>query len=281
MSREYLLLIGSGDRPEFGPVLRRLETLSGLECRRFPTLGSVGRLDEGTARLAVLLESRPGEYPPRAVDRFRARFGPAPIVMIAGTLCEGEGRTGHLPRGVFRCYHYEWETVLLPELVRFLNRLPGRLSLPAAANEEDYWRTLPPLAAPSEETVRIDSGDPAAENSPRCAVVAADPGMRELLAGNLARRFGMTQSFRSAAELLGARRMPQLERIAIDLILPRTPGFLPVLKQIAEIYPRAEYTLYLFAPQPEEIEAFTGAASKVTVLSKLSAAAHYGGLDAD
>lgn len=275
MGREYLLLIGSGDRPEFRAILRRLETLADWECRRFPTLDSAGRLDEGTARLAVLLESRPGEYPPRAVDRFRARFGPAPIVMIAGSLCEGEARTGRLPRGILRYYHYEWETALRPDLERFLNRRPGRLSLPATANEEDYWRTLPPPADRPEETVRIDSGNPAGENAPRCAVVAADPGMRELLAGNLARRFGMTQSFRSAAELLAARRMPQLERIAIDLILPRTLDFVPVLQQIAEIYPRAEYTLYLFAPHPEEIEAFTGAAPGVTVLSKLSAAALY------
>ena len=281
MDREYLLLIGSGERPEFQPVLRRLETLAGLECRRFPTLDSAGRLDEGTARLAILLESRPGEYPPRAVDRFRARFGPAPIVLVAGPLCEGEGRTGHLPLGIVRCYHYEWETALMPELERFLNRRPGRLSMPASANEEDYWRTLPPLAGPPEETIPIDSGEEAAEDAPRCAVVAADPGMRELLAGNLARRFGVTRSFRSAEELLGAPRMPRLERIAIDLVLPRTLDFLPLFKQIAEIYPQAAYTLCLFAPQPEEITAFTGAAPRVTVLSKLSAIAGTGGLSAD
>ena len=275
MNREYLLLIGSEDRPEFRPILTRLETLSDPEYRRFPTLGSAEKLIEGNARLTVLLESRPGEYPPRAVERFRARFGPAPIVLVAGTLCEGEGRTGRLPGGIVRYYHYEWETAFLPELVRFLNRQPGRLSLPATATEEDFWRERTLQAPMPPDSIRLEGAESASENLSRSAVIAADPGMRELLVGNTALHFGMTAGFGSAEEMLSLPPFAQLERIVIDITLPQTLDFLPAFKQIAACYPEAAYTIYTFAPQPEEIDALASAAKKVTVIAKPFAATEF------
>jgi hypothetical protein len=245
-----------------------IDALPESNCQWFSSLDQTEEETETVPRIIILQETRPGEYPRRAIDRLRESFPAVPILLIAGSLCEGEGRTGRLPAGVVRRYWYEKETAIIPELKRFLRREPGRLSLPATAGEEDFWSAPPP----HREEPDPDPLPLAARGTTvpllRCAVIAADPGMRDLLADIEVPRVDSVLRLRFAADLLNIPRLDRLRKVVIDLTLPRTVNFLPIFRQIVRRYPEAEYVIHLFAPKTEELEAFATAAESVTVVPK-------------
>lgn len=58
--------------------------------------------------VVVLAQSRPGTIGRSAVEALRRRFPLAGFVLLAGTWCEGEPRTGRPPAGMHRLYWYEF-----------------------------------------------------------------------------------------------------------------------------------------------------------------------------
>ncbi|MBR6480721.1 MAG: hypothetical protein IKT12_03370, partial [Thermoguttaceae bacterium] len=90
MNPDVFLLIGLVDRPEFRPLAERLISLGekyGVESRAYASLEEAERKGGERARLILLLESRPGEYPRKGVARFRRLAPLAPILLLAGSLC--------------------------------------------------------------------------------------------------------------------------------------------------------------------------------------------------
>ncbi|MBO7725856.1 MAG: hypothetical protein J6S40_05255 [Thermoguttaceae bacterium] len=261
MNRNTILLIGENDRPEFEPFTRRLVALGGefgAVCRYHTALSEAEREKGEGARLVFLLESRPGEFPPKGVARFRQLVPGAPLVLLAGPLCQGEGRTGRLPAGVTRFYFYEFETALLRELAKFFRHEPSRLALPATTNEEDFWREAS-FERPPRETVPLPRTEPN-----RNAVAAADPAMRELLA-DFASDEAPTDTLASVDDLFHLNAPPQ--RILIDLTV-EAKEFLPRLKEMTARFSNSEFVIYIFAPTPEETALFAMAGERVTVLPK-------------
>ena len=261
MNHDCFLLIGPTDQSEFHELAARLTALGngyGTESHTYMSLAEAEEQYSEGARLVLLLESRPGEYPPKQVARFRRFLPNVPILLIAGTLCQGEGRTGRLPAGVIRFYLHEADTALLPELARFFAHQPSRLSLPATATEEDFWRGASFDPAPGE-TIPLSRTEPG-----RTAVAAADPAMRSLLAG-FESHAAETAALASLDDLFRLGAPP--DRIVIDLTLP-IGEFLPHFLMLAEHFPKSEFVICAFAPAAEEISRLRAAGARVTVLSK-------------
>ena len=261
MNHDVFLLIGQTDRPEFQPLAARLTALGeefGVECRAHADLEGAERTKGEGASLVLLLESRPGEFPPKRIARFRRLVPGAPLVLVAGSLCQGEGRTGRLPAGAIRFYLYEFETALLPELIEFFRHAPSRLALPATATEEDFWRdaSFDPGTA---ETIPLGRTEPN-----RSAVVAADPAMRRLLADSESRD-APAAALASLDELFCLAAEPR--RILIDLTIP-VKEFLPRFQEIAARFSKSDFVIYALAPTPEEIALIGAAPVRVTVLPK-------------
>lgn len=261
MNRDVLLLIGQTDRPEFQPLAARLTALGeefGVECLAHADLEEAEQAGGEEARLVLLLESRPGEFPPKGVARFRRLVPGTPLVLIAGSLCQGEGRTGRLPAGVIRFYLYEVETALLPELLKFFRHTPNRLALPATATEEDFWRDAS-FESADVETIPLCRTVPK-----RAAVVAADPAMRRLLADSESLG-GPAAELASLDELFCLAAEPS--RVLIDLTHP-VKEFLPRFREVAARFSKSDFLIYAFAPTPEEIALLGTVSEGVAVLPK-------------
>ena len=87
--------------------------------------------------LIFLLASGFAQYSQREIRQLQARWPLARIVMIAGSLTEGERRTGFLPPELIRYYWHQWETEALPALTAFCERRPSPWGLPLTASEEE------------------------------------------------------------------------------------------------------------------------------------------------
>ena len=87
----------------------------------------------------VLIQSRPGRFSNRQVDRLRLAAPLSPIVSLLGSWCEGEMRTGAPWPGVMRVYWHQW----VPRVARELERMAGHgcpiWSLPPTVSENDRW----------------------------------------------------------------------------------------------------------------------------------------------
>lgn len=120
--RFMLALCGRSDRREFLALASDVRELSGrfgvpvLDRRDF-TAGPILR----NVDFFLLLRSFPNEFCVADVERFRRLSPLAPIVTIAGELCEGEDRTGERFPGVRRFYASKWRERGRDEFVRFFD----------------------------------------------------------------------------------------------------------------------------------------------------------------
>ena len=109
--------VGPWEEPEFKLVCSDLP-----EATSWPSLESIqAALDYSTQAvtppdLIVIAQPRPGYYRQEEIDRLQLELPLSRIVVVAGSWCEGELRTGEPLRGVFRLYWYEfaywWSTAL-------------------------------------------------------------------------------------------------------------------------------------------------------------------------
>ena len=116
------LFCGRCDRREFVELANDARELAGrsgvavLERRDFSADAAIRSVD-----FILLFRSYPNEFSVGAVERLRSLAPLAPIAMIAGTLCEGEDRTGDRFPGVRRFYANEWRERGRFELIRFFD----------------------------------------------------------------------------------------------------------------------------------------------------------------
>jgi hypothetical protein len=72
------------------------------------TADVIAAVSAESPEVIVLAQSRPDAIAGREVERLRRQFPLAGVVVLAGTWCEGEPRTGRPPQGVHRLYWYEF-----------------------------------------------------------------------------------------------------------------------------------------------------------------------------
>ena len=288
--RGGILLFGQTERPEFAPILADLKTIArrdaSFKVREVRFLFDNGnavsilrRESELPPLLMIFCQSYPGEFSAAHFDRVRALFPLAPMILLAGTLCEGEGRTGHIPPGVIRLYYYQWESFGRPQLDRFLAGKPGRFSFPATATWDDFYRDADasrnePLSE-AFEPERLEASDallpfvrPNAERSESrpeiapeiCVVSPSDRAMERLLL-DLARFKGCSaRAFdweRLESEEIGDD-LPDSgpTRFWIDSVTRDPADDFDRLTRLARRFPDAEIDLLVFAPRREDARRF-------------------------
>ncbi|MBI1900521.1 MAG: hypothetical protein HYS13_05335 [Planctomycetia bacterium] len=137
-----VLLVGAVDLPELREVHRGLESLAA--ARRID-LHTSGSLPEALAAieaglfpdLIVLVQSRPSVFADDQLDALRRLAPTAGIVGIAGTWCEGEGRSGRPWPGAVRWQWHQAATRLAREIERMLAGACPSWGLPSTATADD------------------------------------------------------------------------------------------------------------------------------------------------
>jgi hypothetical protein len=107
------MVIGDRAPAEFSEALADLEQRSALQridcLSSEPDLRSAVTDSDVAPAIVVLLQHRPGEWTAEQVERVHARWPLARLVILLGSWCEGEPRTGRPPPGVARVYWHQWE----------------------------------------------------------------------------------------------------------------------------------------------------------------------------
>jgi hypothetical protein len=104
-----VLMVGPWQANEFGITLS--EVAAAKNWQAVDTISSAcAALDDSAAppELLLLAQPLPGYYQQKEINDLQRRAPLARIVVVAGTWCEGELRTGKPPWGVLRLYWHEF-----------------------------------------------------------------------------------------------------------------------------------------------------------------------------
>jgi len=185
--------------------------------------------------LIFLLASGFAQYSLRDIQQVQNRTPFARIVMIAGSLAEGERRTCILPPELIRHYGHEWEIEVLPVFTSFCDRRHSAWGLPPTTSDEE--RLL--ATARTVEKKQCQSNQ-----SPRhkAVIVADDPTMREFLED------WSTQKSIEAGEIL------------FDVISENFAETLATVQFLKKHNPSpTRLTVFYNSPRPDEIRQLTQA----------------------
>jgi len=95
----------------------------------------------------VLAAARPGRFRAEEIEELHRKEPLAALVVLLGTFCEGEIRTGRPWPGVTRIYWHQWQT-RLPAAVGLSEPATRRNRLPRTANEMDIAHSLTDFMPP-------------------------------------------------------------------------------------------------------------------------------------
>jgi len=87
--------------------------------------------------LVVLAQSRPNQFSPQRIERLRSRLPTARFIVILGSWCEGELRTGQPLPGVMRVYWHQWPLRWRSEMWRLASGRVPSWAMPATATEDE------------------------------------------------------------------------------------------------------------------------------------------------
>lgn len=264
-----IFLGGGRSREEFRTIeqdVRRAEERFGASTVVFEAFDDQ-TLDDATARTLfdvdffVLCRSFPNEFSPADVERLRRIAPLAPIALVAGTLCEGENRTGATFPGTRRFYPETWRSTGRREFFRFFAESAG---LFAASPLETWgdWRvaevrreTKKGRSETTSETAALKLEKTAKSETP-AESVAIFPGGDAALGRLLRDEFVE----RGASVRLGAvRRLERFAdflptRVVVDAVDLAATSLLDDLRAIRAAFPAAALDVLGFAPRRDEIE---------------------------
>lgn len=129
-----MLAVGDAERPEFRDVLPALRRLGNVETSR--------TLNPSTAApdLCFLLQATPGEFSSETLEAMLLRWPLTRFITIAGSLCEGEPRTGRPWQGQTRLYWHEFPAWWSLQLARLQVGAAAAWALPRTSREDDVVR---------------------------------------------------------------------------------------------------------------------------------------------
>ena len=179
--------------------------------------------------LIFLLASGFAQYSPSDIQQLQNRLPYARIVMIAGSLAEGERRTGSLPPDLIRCYWHQWETEVFHIFSSFCNRRHSAWGLPTTASDEE--RLLATAI-----TIEKSQNQSKKSSQHKAVIVADDPAMREFLED------WSTQNGCEAEEIL-------FDVLSEDFL--KTLATVQLLKRHTP--PPTRLTIFYNSPRPDEV----------------------------
>lgn len=106
--------------------------------------------------VVIMAQSRPGQIHPHEVERLHAAAPLARLVVLAGSWCEGELRSGRPASGVIRVLWHQWQPRLIPFLQPGSALIPGTWQMPRTASlDERFASTVGPCWPRREGLVAI------------------------------------------------------------------------------------------------------------------------------
>ncbi len=176
-----ILLVGNTDRAEFREARQLLERW-GRVIAAADTGAAAAALagGENPVDLIVVAQGFPGEFPAERVDSLRRLAPLARVVVLLGSWCEGETRTGRACPGAIRVYWHQWAARAERELSRLCEGRCSAWSLPATASDE--------------EQILVSADEPIAKREGLVAIYSAQFEMHEWLAA-ACRRAGFTTAW--------------------------------------------------------------------------------------
>ena len=103
-----VLVIGNHEHWEFCDCLRALKDKASCRLIPFESINQLGD-DFGTVDAIVAFQTRPGELSHDLFQHLQKVAPLSPVVMVLGSWCEGEMRSGFPPEGVLRFYWHQFE----------------------------------------------------------------------------------------------------------------------------------------------------------------------------
>ena len=240
------VVIGDFRRSEFHPIIRSIREKTATIC--FDNL-ALFRKTHGLGQnfdLIFLLASSFLQYSQRDLGHLRDSQPLARIILVAGSLTEGERRTGWLPSEVIHYYWHQWETEVLPVLAAFCEHRLSPLGLPLTASEEER------LLVTTTSMVNMKSTP---DKSLQTAVIVADdPAMRELLSDWVAQQGFATRSFRQR-DIEAEHGMDMPNEVFFDVASENFAETIATV-QLLKTYqtPQARLTVFYNSPRPDETQ---------------------------
>ena len=195
----------------------------------------------------LFLRSFPNEFSARTIEAFRRLNPLAPIVVLASSVCEGEGRNEPTLYGTRRFYLGTWRAYAREEFERFVqsNGVRGLFAQTPLASNVDDIKTLFPK--------RLDRGTLSGE----IAIIADDLDLANFLSETIVELGGTArvESFVRFEEK-EHKNSPDLARIIVDSVDLGDENLTLRLRQIKRAYPGVPIDLLAFAPRPDEIGYF-------------------------
>lgn len=138
-----MLVVGDHACAEFRDVVPALRSAGNIDLRR--TLTSLAAAPD----LCVLLQSHPGEFAASELEAQLQRWPLARFISIAGSLCEGEPRTGRPWPGQCRVYWHAFPGWWALQSARMRQGDVPEWALPRTSREDDSLRLGTPVRWPS------------------------------------------------------------------------------------------------------------------------------------
>ena len=124
-----VLAIGDATRGEFRGVLDSLQRLTDLQL-----VDDLPDTPGNDVDLIIFLQSYTKQFSTTAVARLQRLCPLTPMVVVLGTWCAGERRTGSPLVGPFRVYADEWNEA---ELLRFLDGYSSLWTQPTTLGDDE------------------------------------------------------------------------------------------------------------------------------------------------
>jgi len=152
VSEPTVLLIGNTARPELAEARNVLEGLARVIPAADADAAAALLADEEIAvDVIVVAQAYPGQLSGEALDRL-GRLAPlARVVVLLGSWCEGEVRSGRPIPGAIRVYWHQWPARCAQELGRLRRGLCTSWCLPPTAVEEERFLALADQPWPRRE----------------------------------------------------------------------------------------------------------------------------------
>jgi CheY-like chemotaxis protein len=166
--RSGALLVGDARPPEFAAARKDLARLGPCVAVANAAEACAALASGERPEIVVLVQLRPGEFREDEIDQLRRAAPIARLIVLAGSWCEGETRTGRPPPGTQRIYWHQWPARIDAELARL------------AAGECPGWGL--PLTATEDERLLHASAESPSPRHGLVAVAAASAGTYDALA---------------------------------------------------------------------------------------------------
>jgi CheY-like chemotaxis protein len=143
--RPAVLLIGDCQHGDFVDAVLWLEQHCQLQVAADLEAANEAIGRAGAPQVVLFVQSRPGQFAQSDIETIHARSPLSRLVVLLGSWCEGEMRTGKPWSGVVRIYWHQWAARIIPEL------------MPDSTGGAGVWR-LPRTASGTEQFAQATEG---------------------------------------------------------------------------------------------------------------------------